>query len=277
MKRIFTASFFILLLLTGFRSGKTEIAAIEKTAATEISIDSSLRIIHVFVALCDNDSQGIVPVPKKIGNGNDPANNLYWGAGYGVKSFFNASDDWELLSAVKNPMNEVLERCVWKHRRYNSIIVADAWRGARIKNCTIRFLNEASGNLNDTITVDDHGKTKTLLMKKSELVVYVGHDGLMDFEIADPPKQKDGAKKDVMILACTSRLYFKEAIKAAGANPVLWTTNLLGPEAYTLKAAIDGWLLHESGEKIRIRAAEAYSQYTKCSLQGAKNTFATGF
>ena len=35
------------------------------------------KIIHVFVALCDNKYQGIVPVPKAIGNGQYPANNLY--------------------------------------------------------------------------------------------------------------------------------------------------------------------------------------------------------
>ena len=36
---------------------------------------SQTRIIHIYVALCDNESQGIVPVPKKIGNGNDPDNH----------------------------------------------------------------------------------------------------------------------------------------------------------------------------------------------------------
>jgi phosphoserine aminotransferase len=34
--------------------------------------------VRVYVALCDNESQGIVPVPAKIGNGNDPDQNLYW-------------------------------------------------------------------------------------------------------------------------------------------------------------------------------------------------------
>lgn len=241
-----------------------------------LSDTSALQLIHVFVALCDNDSQGIVPVSKKVGNGNDPANNLYWGWGYGVKTFFSKSDDWELLATVKNPANEILERCAWKHRRYNTILVADAWKGARIKNCTIKFLDNASGNLRDTVTVDVHGKTQTLLLGKAELVCYVGHDGLMDFSLT-PPKNKDGAKKDVMILACASRIYFREAIQSAGANPVLWTTNLMGPEAYTLKAAIDGWLLHETGEQIRVRAAKAYDQYVKCGYKGAYNLFATGF
>lgn len=239
--------------------------------------DSALRLIHVLVALCDNDSQGIVPVPKKIGNGNDPANNLYWGCGYGVKTFFTNSDDWQLLKTVKNPATDVLERCVWKHRRYNCILVADAYCGARIKNCTVNFLQNASGNFSDTVSVIVQQKPMLLLVGKAQLVSYVGHDGLMDFSIYDPPKQKDGAAKDVMILACASRLYFKDAIRTAGANPVLWTTNLMGPEAYTLKAAIDGWLLHESGEQIRQRAAEAYNKYTKCGMKGALNLFASGF
>src|SRR5688572_22804615 len=30
------------------------------------------QVIHIFVALCDNKYQGIVPVPAKIGNGQDP-------------------------------------------------------------------------------------------------------------------------------------------------------------------------------------------------------------
>src|SRR5215203_6417081 len=43
-------------------------------------------VVHVTVALCDNATQGIVPVPPAIGDGNDPRTNLYWGASYGVKS-----------------------------------------------------------------------------------------------------------------------------------------------------------------------------------------------
>jgi hypothetical protein len=265
----------VLIALTAFR-GLNDASATAYRASIAES-DSTRKVIHVFVALCDNDSQGIVPVPRKIGNGNDQNNNLYWGAGYGVRTFFNNSEDWQLLSTIKSPATEILERCIWKHRRYNCLLIADAWRGARIKNCTIGFLKNASGNDADTIRYEFGGEKKWVSANEAQLVAYVGHDGLMDFEIANPPICKNGAKKDVIILACTSRLYFKDAIKAAGANPVLWTTNLLGPEAYTLKAAIDGWLNKETGEQIRVRAAKAYDQYTHCGYKGALNTFATGF
>ena len=69
-------------------------------------LNAQARIIHVFVALCDNKYQGIVPVPEKIGNGQDPKNNLYWGCGYGAKSFFiKHSTDWTLLKTQKDPKN----------------------------------------------------------------------------------------------------------------------------------------------------------------------------
>ena len=61
---------------------------------SSVSAQNTPRTIHVFVALCDNVHQGIVPVPKTLGNGEDPKNNLYWGALYGVKTFFRRSENW---------------------------------------------------------------------------------------------------------------------------------------------------------------------------------------
>lgn len=235
------------------------------------------KLIHVCVALCDNDSQGIVPVPKKIGNGNDPNANLYWGCGYGVRTFFTNASEWQKIATIKNAAPNVLERCVFKHRTSDVILVADGFRGARIRQCTEKFLQNASGNCGDTLSVTIAGKSKLLQLGDAQLVCYIGHDGLMDFSIDNPPKNKDGVKKDVIILACISRSYYSEALRSAGAHPLLWTTGLMAPEAYTLKAAIDGWILKEDGQAIRKRAAEAYNQYQKCGIKGAMNLFATGW
>ena len=236
-------------------------------------IQAETKIIHVFVALCDNDSQGIVPVPKKIGNGNDPDNNLYWGCGYGVRTFFKNAAEWKLVSKRKAVSPIILERCIFKHITQDVYLIADGYKGDKIKTCNENFFKSASGNSTDTIMLKD----KTIELKKAQLVGYVGHDGLMDFAIDNYPIKKGTDKKDVIILACASRSYYKEGIKSAGANPLLWTTNLMCPEAYTLKAAIDGWLLNETGTQIHLRAAEAYNQYLKCGMKGAKNLFATGF
>jgi hypothetical protein len=237
------------------------------------SFSGQTKIIHVLVALCDNESQGIVPVPKKIGNGNDPDNNLYWGCGYGVRTFFKNAAEWKLVSRRKSVSAIILERCIFKHITKDVYLIADAYKGDRIKKCNEDFFISASGNSNDTVMLKD----KILELKMAALICYVGHDGLMDFSLDHYPVQKNNSSKDVMILACASKLYYKEGLKSAGANPLLWTTNLMCPEAYTLKAAIDGWLLNESGTQIHLRAAEAYNQYLKCGINGAKNLFATGW
>jgi len=87
------------------------------------------RVVHVFVALADNQHQGIVPVPAQLGNGEDPEHNLYWGSAYGVKTFFARSADWERTICGKAPKAAVLERCVFKNRGANVYLVADAYRG----------------------------------------------------------------------------------------------------------------------------------------------------
>ena len=47
------------------------------------------KSIHIIVALCDNEFQGIVPVSDLLGNGREPGTNLYWGALFGVKTNVN--------------------------------------------------------------------------------------------------------------------------------------------------------------------------------------------
>jgi hypothetical protein len=51
----------------------------------------------------------------------------------------------------------------------------------------------------------------------------------------------------------------------------------MAPEAYTLKAALNGWVNQESNEKIRERAAAAYHKYQKCGMKGAKALLVTGW
>src|SRR5229473_8150857 len=94
---------------------------------------ASPRLVHVFVALADNQHQGIVPVPAALGNGRDAQRNLYWGAAYGVKTYFKASKDWELVWSGRGPKDAILERCVFKSGKNDVYLVADAYEGSQIK------------------------------------------------------------------------------------------------------------------------------------------------
>src|SRR5689334_16291764 len=101
--------FLLFVSLIGCGSVSQQIPSAERDALVP-KVESkaprnSVPVIHVFVALCDNVNQGIVPVAPSLGNGDDPAKNLYWGAAFGVKTFFNKSADWQSVSSI-SPSNK---------------------------------------------------------------------------------------------------------------------------------------------------------------------------
>jgi hypothetical protein len=231
-------------------------------------------VIHVFVALADNINQGIVPVSASLGNGDNAATNLYWGAAFGVKTFFSRSKDWELISVTANPRAGILERCIFKHRHTQTLLVADAYRGKEISQAIWDFLEASAGKPGEKLNV---GAVEFYNGGSADLVSYVGHNGLMDFKLHSQPQRRDDRQRRAIILACASKQYFSPALQESGATPLLWTTNLMAPEAYVLSAAIDGWMKKESDEQIRLRAADAYNKYQNCGVKAARALFATGW
>jgi hypothetical protein len=164
----------------------------------------------------------------------------------------------------------VLERVVFRHKTSRAYLVADAYRGDRIKNAVSDFLGAAAGNGRKTLALD---KVSLGLHGGADLVVYVGHNGLMDFRVEPPVADKDAQPREAIVLACKSRPYFQPHLSAVKSRSVLLTTGFMAPEAYTLEAAAAGWLAKETAEKIRERAAIAYDKYQKCGLKAAKNLF----
>lgn len=95
-----------------------------------------------------------------------------------------------------------------------------------------------------------------------------------------PPASKapaDPRKRETIVLACKSRQYFTAPLRCTGATPLLWTTGFMAPEAYTLDAALQGWVRDESDAQVRERAAKAYDQWQKCGLSGARRLLVTGW
>jgi len=235
---------------------------------------NSVPVIHVFVALADNVNQGIVPVSASLGDGDNTKTNLYWGAAFGIKAFFSKNKDWQLISVTPNPSATILERCIFKHRHSSSLLVADAYRGKEIAQTTWDFLEAAAGKPGEKLKAGD---VEFHTGGSSDVVAYIGHNGLMDFKLRSQPKRRDDRQRRAIILACASKSFFTPALQQSGATPLLWTTNLMAPEAYVLSAAIDGWMKKETDEQIRLRAADAYNKYQNCGVKAARNLFATGW
>lgn len=235
--------------------------------------DSNVNTIHVFVALCDNKYQGIVPVPASIGNGQDPDNNLYWGCGAGIRTWFKKSREWSLVKKYKVD-DTILERIVFKHATGNYYLVADAYDGKQIRQCTIDFLKSCSGQIADTLGVPG---AILGISGNAKLNAYIGHDGLMDFSLEQEFQNTDSTRRDAIILACISKRYFAPHLAATGANPLVWTTGLMCPEAYTLHHALSSYIRNEPAESIRSMAAKAYARHQKCSEKAARNLLVSGW
>lgn len=216
--------------------------------------------ISVIVSLVDNISQGIVPVPAKIGNGDDPRNNLYWGAAYGVKTFLSKADGWKNLGCEKDINETILERCQfsWKDQL---TVTADAYRGSRIDQAMLDFMQQAA-------TPSDAAQR--------EMVVFIGHDGLMDEQnqpiIKRFPKHAEHDKPAV-VLACLSDEFFSGHLLAAGSKPVVTTFSFMAPEAYVLEAIARGFATQASEAELRSSAGLAYAKYQRISAKAGKSVF----
>jgi hypothetical protein len=232
----------------------------------------------VFVALADNQHQGIVPVPPALGNGSDAQRNLYWGAAYGVKTFFKSGDEWQLLSCGRGPKESILERCLFKNRNEDVFLVADAYQGSEIKSAVTDFLSAAAGKTSEDIRAKVNAADVSIAAGgAADLLAYVAHDAFMDFQIVPIAGAKGNKPRRTIILACASKAFFSPYLRQTGAQPLLWTTGLMAPEAYTLRAALTGWIANEADEAIRRRAAEAYDKYQKCGVRAASRLFAAGW
>jgi len=274
-------SMFLMLLLSFWGcNGQVNTPNNQEVLRTEINdqinsiaVDTTYKSIHIFVALCDNKYQGIVPVPARIGNGQDPNNNLYWGCGFGISTYFKNSKEWKLVR--KQQIDSlVMERLIFKHSTRNFYLIADAYNGKYIEQSTKDFLKSSAGQRKDTVMVG--GKTIGIA-GHARLVSYIGHDGLMDFQLSESYVNSDNRKRDVIILACYSKHYFVPHLKQANVNPLVWTTGLMAPEAYTIHDAITGYVNNETNEQIRTRAATAYARFQKCSQKAARNLLVTGW
>jgi len=246
-------------------------------------VDADLKlgrpvVIHVVVALCDNDYQGIVPVPKAIGNGQDPKSNLYWGAAFGVKTFFTKRAGWSLVSHGPGS-GPILERIVLRKeivrgkRTVPVFVIADAWDGRTIRDAIVRYLGMAAGREAEAIAVG--GMSEPLHAGgDAHLVAFVGHDGLMDFSLTSTPAERAKAlPRSSIVLACASKAYFSPHLVRGGSHQLLLTTNLMAPEAYTLDAAVTMFARGESPAAVVEAAAGAYSKYQKCSMKAARGLF----
>jgi hypothetical protein len=217
--------------------------------------------VHVFVALVDNRTQGIEPVPARIGDGDNKETNLYWGCDEALKPVLKTGGEWKLVSSAPGPKPEILERATFMHRSGKWTLTADAYRGAEIRTCISDFFT--------SLASDEP-------VEKLPLVAYIGHDGLMDFQLPPEATAKRGPGRQAVVLCCKSDGYFSPHLAAVNARPLVLTTQLIYPGGFILRAVLDGWMRGENGGALCERAAASYARNQGISVKAARGVFTTG-
>jgi hypothetical protein len=253
-------------------AASSQAAAVHERLALDARAGRPL-VAHVFVALCDNRNQGIVPVPARLGNGQAAHENLYWGARFGVRTYWRGRKPWRAVATPAPSQPGVLERAAFLAEEDGTrvFVVADAWDGARIRETVGAFLEAAAGRARETVRV---GGESLEVGGASHVVVFVGHNGLMDFPAPVLEAGRAEPARAAMVLACASRPYFFDLLKRAGAHPLLLTTGLMAPEAYSLEASLRAWFATRDEGRVRLAAAEAYDRYQHCGRRAALRLFA---
>ena len=235
-------------------------------------------VVHVVVALCDNEFQGIVPVSALLGNGDDPRSNLYWGAMYGVRSYLRNQPGWQPVNIPASTDPRVLDRVLFRTeltrngRSTQVLLVAEAWRGRNIADA-IRYFLEL--NRGEHVQRMRAGDMQIDAGGAAHVIVFVGHNGLMDFAVPALPAARAEARPHAsVVLACMSDSYFAELLKK-DSLPLITTSGLMAPEAYTLVALLESWFSGADGAQVRLAAARAYAKYQRTSENAARRLFIT--
>ncbi|MCE9669822.1 hypothetical protein LY474_18660 [Myxococcus stipitatus] len=216
--------------------------------------------LEVFVPLCDNALIACGRAPAGAPRALDT--NLYWGAAYGAERYLSRAPGFRVVERVDGAADApVLRRLVVERaaaggeRRVRLTLYAYA--GDRIDTALEDFLRAAAGG------------------SRADLVVWAGHDRLMD---RPPPTLQAAASatpRPVAVLACMSEQYFGPVLEAVGARPVVLTRTLMAPEAYLLEALASAVARHGATDATALRAplVAAYARYQRISLRSAGSVF----
>jgi hypothetical protein len=140
-----------------------------------------------------------------------------------------------------------------QHSSGELTLTADAYRGSKMRECLEAFEEAAASG-------------------EWDLVAFLGHNGLMDFTLPEPPAKAKG-RTDAIVLCCISGRYFSPRLEKLGCRPILTTEQLMYPGSFILHDALEVWRQGGNPAGIRLAAAKAYAANQKISVKAASGIF----
>ncbi|MCA9676834.1 MAG: hypothetical protein KC464_17500 [Myxococcales bacterium] len=248
-------------------------------------------VVQVHVPLCDNDI--LRCGNRKLGDGDNPDTNLYWGttAGFG-RWFTRKGSGWTRVldgdgDTVGDP--DVLDVLVFRRtvtaskawraagapRRFDVYVVAEAWRGEAIDRALDTWADDLYGGTARTITLADG--TALAAGGTARIVAYVGHNRLMDLDAYAWPTADDAgaraSRKGAVAIACHTDAYMHDEVPAADRVPLLFTRDFLFASAPPLEGAVVAFATGGDYRAIRKAAAVAYAKPEHKSVKRVQGAF----
>ena len=248
-------------------------------------------VATIYVALCDNDSQGIEKVKnRRICRGNDPDQNLYWATAGGLSATMNA-EKWQRVSVAYFEEGDLAVKAVWRKSftpggllrargvtaRFDAYVVGLGYRGIRIREAMTDYLQAVN---RDGEIAEAANPLVLRAGGASHLVGYIGHDYFYDVDDAEPllalQRGDSVLPKGTFALSCTGHELIRPAIRRANAHILMLNRTLGFPGAWTalgiLAALADG----KSMKDIHHVAAAAFAAGKGVPLGTALGSFAYG-
>lgn len=240
-------------------------------------------VVQAHVPLCDND---VIPCGNaRLGDGEDPKRNLYWGTSEGVLGWFGRrGGGWtQVLDGDGDAIGEadVLDLRVWKRTlaspaawrragapaRFTVYVVAQAWRGERIHEAFTHYADDLYGVTAHAIALPDG--TRLAAGGDAHIVAYVGHNHLMDlaaFDWADVAKRAAGRAtpderpRGAIAIACHTAVYMQDVVPGEQRVPLVMTRDFLLASSAALEGAVLGFARGGDYAAIRRGSAAGYAE-----------------
>ncbi len=250
------------------------LAALDDRVVADLAAGKPL-VIQVHVPLCERTI--LQCGNRKLGDGESPADNLYWATDEGFEGWFGRRrSGWrEVLRGDGDTAGDrdVLEVRVWTRTirtpgawrtrgvaaTYPIYVVAFAWRGTAIDHAFATYLDDLYGTGHRDLTLADG--TQLVAGGGAQLVGYTGHNRLYDVAAPEWDKlPRDGAPiRGTLAIACNTGSFMADHIAAAQRVPLVFTRDFVMASAGAFEGGVLAFANAGDYRAIQLGAAQGYA------------------
>ncbi len=241
-------------------------------------------VITTHVALCDNR---VIPCgSKRLGDGDSPGKNLYWGGASGFKATFDYSRAWRRVLLDDGDGKVIIQRAVyclrvkrpsarWRalgvRKGFNVYLVGLGYRGTRIARASDAFIQQVMGEGGVTIKLPSGTTLKA--GGQGHVVGYAGHNHLMD----DPSYKFPAATRKTPVaffaLACMTSPYLKGHLPGENRRALLMTRTLMYPGAFTIDGLARALARAATQKQVFMSGVRRYAAAQKRPISAIRRAF----